>query len=176
MRVSDSMKVAAIIRDAGGEIVGRTRLQKTAYLLSVAGFEDGFSFVYKHYGPFSESVATAARDGHLLGRLKETIQPTHWGGTYSVYHVEAHASDENASDPQAVARRALAKAAAAASAVELELAATAVFLHIEGASDPWAETARRKPEKALGGRIERAKTLLDELRRIETPARLPQLH
>ena len=175
MSVNDSIKVAAIIRDAGGEIVGRTRLQKTVYLLSVAGLEDGFSFAYKHYGPFSEAVATAARDGHLLGRLKETVKKTAWGGTYSVYQV-ADALDAGVPHQQAPARRELATAASAASPVELELAATAVFLHREGASDPWAETARRKPEKARDGRLERARSLLGDLRRIETPVPLPDFH
>jgi len=33
---------------AGGRIVGRTKLQKIAYLLSIAGLEDGLPFVYKH--------------------------------------------------------------------------------------------------------------------------------
>ena len=36
-RKRDTEKVAAIIRDAGGKIVGRTRLQKTGYLLELAG-------------------------------------------------------------------------------------------------------------------------------------------
>ena len=175
MSVNDSMKVAAIIRDAGGQIVGRTRLQKVAYLLSVTGLEDRFLFTYKHFGPFSESVATAAREGHLLGKLTETVRPTTWGGKYSVFQV-ADSLDAGASDPLALARQALAELAAKASAVELELAATAVFLHREGASDPWGETERRKPEKAHGGRLERARALLDDLRRIETPVRLPDFH
>ena len=33
----DATKAAAIVRDAGGEIVGRTELQKIAYLLNVTG-------------------------------------------------------------------------------------------------------------------------------------------
>lgn len=175
MLMNDSMKIAAIIRDAGGEIVGRTRLQKVTYLLTVTGLEDRFSFADKHYGPFSESVATAARDGHLLRNLTETVKATAWGGTYSVYQV-AEAFDDGASDQQPPGRRALASAAAAASAVELELAATAVFLHLEGASDPWAETARRKPEKVQGGRLDRAKNLLVQLRQIATPLRLPEFN
>ena len=89
---------------------------------------------------------------------------------------DGNAFDGSASGQQSPGRRALASAAAAASAVELELAATAVFLHFEGAGDSWAETARRKPEKAQGGRLERARALLDDLRRIETPVRLPDFH
>jgi hypothetical protein len=37
-------RAANIVRDAGGSIVGRTRLQKIAYLLFAAGLEDAFSF------------------------------------------------------------------------------------------------------------------------------------
>jgi uncharacterized protein len=52
--------VARVVGDAGGEIVGRTRLQKTVFLLGLAGFQDQFRFAYKHYGPFSEALADAA--------------------------------------------------------------------------------------------------------------------
>ena len=61
MSYTNAMKARDIVRDAGGRIVGRTRFQKIAYLLSVAGFEDGLRFVYKHYGPFSEDLAVAVR-------------------------------------------------------------------------------------------------------------------
>jgi uncharacterized protein len=60
-------------------------------------------------------------------------------------------------------------------AVELELAATAVFLSKDGYNDPWAETARRKPEKAQSGRIERAKRLLRRLGSLDTPVPLPNI-
>ena len=37
---------AEIVRDGGGRIVGRTRLQKVAYLLELAGFGGGFRFLF----------------------------------------------------------------------------------------------------------------------------------
>ena len=46
--------IMAIVRDAGGEITGRTRLQKIAYLLEAVGCGDGFHFFCKHHDPFSE--------------------------------------------------------------------------------------------------------------------------
>lgn len=170
MPLSDSRKVAAIIADAGGRVVGRTRLQKIAYLLTITGMEDGFAFSYKHYGPYSEDLATAARLGNLLGDLRETEQPTSWGGSYSVFTAQEPLGavvDES--------RRQFARAAADADAVELELAATAVFLAKEGYKQPWEETARRKPEKAENGRIDRAQALLRSLSRIPTPAPLPAI-
>jgi uncharacterized protein YwgA len=55
----DWQKAAEIVRDAGGRIVGRTKLQKVAYLLELAGLGDGFQFEYRHYGPYSEDLAGA---------------------------------------------------------------------------------------------------------------------
>jgi uncharacterized protein YwgA len=168
MSLKDTKRVAAIVSDAGGRIIGRTKLQKVAYLLHVTGLEPGFSFSYKHYGPYSEDLANAARVGSFLGELREFESPASWGGSYSTYTAElATTSPES--------RRQLAKLAAAADAVELELAATAVFLAREGYPDAWAETARRKPEKSENGRIEKAKELLRALSQISVPAPLPRI-
>lgn len=170
MPLNDSKKVAAIIADAGGRIVGRTRLQKISYLLTVTGMESGLAFTYKHYGPYSEDLATAARVGNLLGDLQECEYSASWGGSYSVYTTESPGPG-NADD----SRGRFAKVAAESDAVELELAATAVFLANEGYQDPWLETARRKPEKAESGRIDRAKELLRSLSLIQTPVPLPAI-
>ena len=166
--MSNAAGVAAIVRDAGGRVVGRTRLQKVAYLLSVTGLEAGFRFDYKHYGPFSEDLAESAREANLLGLVNEAEQRAVWGGVYSTY---SFAGGDNP-DP---ARAPFASVAAASDAVELELVATAVFLANEGNRDPWAETARRKPEKAGEGRIEAAKELFRKLCAIRTPRPLPAL-
>lgn len=138
--------------------------------MNAAGLEEGFSFVYKHYGPFSEDLADAARDAGLLGLLCESEERAAWGGRYSVYSV---AGAEGADGSPA--RRELARGAAASDAIELELAATAVYLDREGCADPWAETERRKPQKAEDGRIERAKALLRKLAAIPTPQPLPPI-
>ena len=39
--------------------MGRTRLQKVAYLTQLAGFAGDFPFEYRHYGPYSEELAEA---------------------------------------------------------------------------------------------------------------------
>ena len=170
MSNANALKIAGIVRDAGGRVIGRTRLQKIAYLLFVTGLETDLQFAYKHYGPFSGELAIAARDAGLLGLLRETEEPASWGGTYSTYAVTAQP------DPDVPpARLRLAAEAAAADAVELELAATAVFLAKEGHSDPWAETTRRKPQKAENGRIDRAKDLFLRLSEISTPVAWPSM-
>lgn len=163
--------VAQVVADAGGQVVGRTRLQKLAYLLSVAGLEGTFSFAYKHYGPYSEELAQSTKAAELLGLLTEEEHAAQWGGTYSTYKTDRLANEQA---PQA--RRDIARIAIEADAVELELAATAVFLsNEEGIADPWAETARRKPEKAEGGRLKRAKLLYKQLQTVDSPQPFPEI-
>ena len=76
---TDTAKIAGIIRDAGGRIVGRTRLQKVSYLLEVAGVGEGFTFEYRRYGPYSEDIAVATRTATLLGIIDEKEDPASWG-------------------------------------------------------------------------------------------------
>jgi uncharacterized protein YwgA len=167
-RIRDRLKpVAQIVRDAGGRIVGRTKLQKTAYLLKLAGFESPYLFSYKHYGPFSEGLAEAAELAAAFDVIDEIQQQAGWGGTYSIYQASGAPSDDTA-------RVRLAQAAAGADAVLLELAATAAYLANEGKAHPWTETAERKPDKAADGRLERAKALYTTLR-TASGGRLPAL-
>lgn len=168
--LNEAQRAAEIVRDAGGQIVGRTRLQKIAYILEVAGLGAGFLFRYKHYGPYSEQLADAAQTAHILGTLREQETLATWGGFYSTYY---SLLPQNPNTPDA--RRQLAQELVNVDAVELELAATALFLALERFEDPWEETARRKPDKADGGRLQRARQLLQRLRRIPTPRPLPPI-
>jgi uncharacterized protein len=43
--------VAELIALNGGEIIGKIRLQKIAYLLEAAGLGIGLDYDYHHYGP-----------------------------------------------------------------------------------------------------------------------------
>jgi uncharacterized protein len=168
--LNDAQDAAAIVRDAGGQIVGRTRLQKIAFVLEAAGLGSGFPFRYKHYGPYSELLTAASQRARALGVLRETESVAAWGGVYSTFST-APAQDSQVNP----ARRRLAQEMVNADAVELELAATALFLSYEHAPDPWAETERRKPDKAANGRLERARQLYQKLRKIHTPKPLPKL-
>lgn len=168
MPVTDPELVAAIVRDAGGEVIGRTRLQQIAYLLDVVGFGDGFRFSYKHYGPYSEGVADSAAQGVLFERISEVKKQAEWGGIYSIYSV-----NDQPDDGVPPSRREFACRAKDSNAVALELAGTAVFLSREGYDDPWSETEQRKPEKSESGRLTQAKELLAELKRITVPIPLP---
>lgn len=163
-------EVAGIVRDAGGTVVGRTRLQKIAYLLTVTGLDDNFRFSYKHYGPFSEQLASSAHMAALFDKLTERQEQAAWGGTYSTYAVDKLDDIDRSS-----ARYRLASEAAEADSVELELAATAVFLSLEGHNDAWGETKRRKPEKSTAQRIANARRLLERLGKIDVPTPLPKI-
>lgn len=159
-----------IIADAGGTLVGRTRLQKVAYLSQLAGFGDEFEFEYRHYGPFSEDLARGVDIATAFGQIVEVEKQAVWGGRYSVFSLKDSMGPSNS-------RRALfIEHAKEVDAVELELAATAAFLFsVEKRPDPWDETRRRKPEKAADGRLERAKAAYASLRALSTPRSLPVL-
>jgi len=121
-RLNEAQKAAEIVRDAGGQIVGRTRLQKIAYILEVTGLGAGFPFRYKHYGPYSELLADAAQAACIVGMLREQETPAAWGGMYSIYYSQLP------EDPHVdQTRRRLAQQLVNVDAVELELAATALF-------------------------------------------------
>lgn len=167
----DLEEVVRIVSAAGGELVGRTRLQKTAFLLELTGLETGFPFHYKHYGPYSEELAAAADIAPLILDFNETQRRSSWGGTYSVF-----TSSNPASEDLPPAYRSLVRLAKEANPIALELAATAAFLAAdEKICDPWEETARRKPEKATAAMMERAKELYGELQKVDTPNPLPAI-
>jgi uncharacterized protein YwgA len=167
---------ARIIQDAGGELVGRTRLQKVAYLMQLAGFGEELGFEYRHYGPFSEDLARGMAIAAAFGAVKEVEAQADWGDRYSIYSVEPSGRSENP------ARATFVQEAKKIGAIELELAATAAYLFtVEGigrtrGGNPWEETRRRKPWKAAEGRLERAMAAYEKLRTaVKTPRALPAL-
>lgn len=166
--MTEAKWVAEIVRDAGGKIVGRTRIQKIVYFLESAGLGGGFPFQYKHYGPYSQDLSDAVQTGCVFNMLTEEEAQATWGGFYSIYRSELPQTSEVEQ-----ARQTVLSALVDQDAVVLELAATALFLADEKVGDPWGETARRKPEKASDERMAQAKRLYEQLRAISTPRALP---
>ena len=72
--------VVELLQEADGELTGRTRLHKTVCLLELAGEDLGFSFSYRHYGPYSENLASAVSFARDLGLIEEEEVSTRWGG------------------------------------------------------------------------------------------------
>lgn len=159
-----------IVQDAGGKLVGRTRLQKVTYLMQLAGFGDEFVFEYRHYGPFSEDLANGMEIARAFGYIKEEEHTAEWGGRYSIY------SSSEPSKYHDERRSIFVIAAKAINAIELELAATAAFLFtVEKCFCPWEETSRRKPDKIGDGRLKRAIAEYEMLRKLSAPKQLPAL-
>lgn len=169
-KITESVnEIVDIVASADGELVGRTRLQKTAYLLFATGLgAANFRFRYRHYGPFSENLASATDFSKTFGSIKEELQPSSWGGTFSVFRTDNE--PEASKDSPRVLLIQLAKKA---NAIDLELAATSAFLALEGNENPWEETAARKPDKA--SHIESAKKLYRSLFEIDSPIPLPEI-
>ena len=155
-----------IVADAGGQIVGRTRIQKAAYFLEEMGLGSGFEFSYRHYGPFSEDLSSALHYAKILGNVEEEEKRAAWGGWYTVFNAQAHAPQD---DPRVQVLQVLREA----DAVALELAATALFLWKQGTADPWHETAKRKPDKAES--IDDAKELYNSIRDLNVGEPLPAI-
>lgn len=165
---TDYENVAKIISDAGGQIVGRTRLQKVAYLLELTGLGSGFAFSYYRFGPYSEELNLASQMGSFFEVLVEEEKSTSWGGNVSIYSCKKKSTSSSL-------KRDFIKFASSADPVELELAATAAFLAIDGFANPWAETAKRKQEKSANGRLDRSRDLYSKLQEFQVPKRLPHI-
>lgn len=151
--------VAELIALNGGRLVGRTRLQKSVYLLQASGINLGFDFDYHHYGPYSEELASAARDAEVLGMVDVEWRVS-YGNEYAIFRSHVPVSDFPNFDKASELLKTLGKY----DATVLELAATADFLRKNGyGSDAWEETKRRKASKVTPQRLEQSKALLQEL-------------
>jgi len=169
---NDGVKsIKFILQAADGEIVGRTRLQKIAYLLNLSGYDTPFEFEYKHYGPFSRDVAQATSFAELAGVLSEETKPASWGGTYSIFTLTNREDCPEVDNPVVP----LIQEASKVNSIALELAATAAFLSGEY-DNSWDETKRRKPNKATDENIKQAKVFYEKIQKLDTLKELPILH
>ncbi|MDE0059868.1 MAG: hypothetical protein OXI22_12960 [Defluviicoccus sp.] len=163
--------VVGLVALNGGQLVGRTRLQKQAYLLDRCGAEFGLEFTYHHYGPYSFELAggcaDAAADGQI--QIEQQISQQH-GVPYAIFRSSNGdgASDRLGALSAGQARSLLGKMQGVSDIV-LELAATIVFLRDEwpyygkGKTDAVEETKARKSLKATEKRIEEALGLIRAL-------------
>lgn len=161
-------KDVATVVSAAGEIVGRTRLQKTVVILELTGVGFGFTFDYHRFGPYSDELVVFSDRAVALGYVVEDTRRSSWGGSYSIFRAEKHPSENPARDE-------LIQIAKGADSIVLELAATAAFLASEGEDDPWAEVEARKPEKITRARLSQARELYRKFAAVDTPRKLPEL-
>jgi hypothetical protein len=161
-------EVARIVSLAGGEIIGRTRLQKVGCLLDLVGSGSGFEFSYHIYGPYSEELSIAAGDADALDMITVDDRVAAWGGRYSIYRTTMDFSAD-------ASVKSLARKAAQADSVALELAVTAAFLAANGEDDAWDEVAERKSAKATPEMMSKARSLYADFRKIDVLGRLPSI-
>lgn len=180
-----------IIKDAGGEVTGRIRLQKIVFLMSEMGFlrdmAEPLSFNYHHYGPYSEAFAEGLDYCAENNLLEEETKKAGWGSEYYIYRLPQRESEqENLSAESADGgneakqqEKAFVQIAKERSSVLLELAATALYLYKRESFDKrgnaWAETKSRKQVKARDGRLKKAFELYEELRNLPSPQPLPEI-
>lgn len=156
--------VVGIVALNAGRLVGKTRLQKTVYLLEKCDMNAEFDFGYHNYGPFSVDVAQATDFAVAQGRMTETPQPGYHEVPYFVFETledEPRSLGNLSSDTAKDFLNTMEKY----SAIDLELAATIAFLDEAGVPDSDIDPHIRelKPAKATDDRLETAHRLLNEL-------------
>ena len=159
--------VAALLRAAGGRLVGRVRLHKVAYLLDRLGLNSGFQYNYGNYGPFSHDLDNAVADAEAFGLVEETFdrRPID-GARYSIFELTDNASrsPSKAGQLNETVLECHLKTLVEADVSVLEFAATANWLVEEEGRDDWQEALRRrKGPRVEGGRLGRAEALLREV-------------
>jgi len=164
MRDSEHWQVVEQVVSANdGTLVGKTRLQKTIYLLQALGLGTSYDFEYHHYGPYAEGLAEDVEWAKFLGNLKTKEKPGHHQVPYTIFETTQPA-------PTVVGELSFSNAKSVLirlekyPAVVLELAATLHFLRASSTTvDAEKELKIRKPDKAASERLANAKSLLREL-------------
>ncbi len=160
--------VVGLVALHGGELIGRTRLQKEAYLLDRCGAEFGLAFEYYHYGPYSFELAGGLNEAQAEGAVEIEERPGRHRVPYAVIKT-AEAQPEAIGKLQADRAAELLDRMKYVSDFVLELAATVVFLRDEWdyygkeKVGPVEETKARKPLKATEERMGKALALLRDL-------------
>lgn len=157
-----------LIKLSGGQIVGRTRLQKAAYLLDRCGAKTKLRFTYHYYGPYSFELVDGWKDARAEGRIEIEEKAGRFGIPYSIFKVK-DADDgttklTNWGDLSAEVARAKLNNMAKVSNIVLELASTMAYLQEEGYGERAVRELKiRKPLKATDGLITKANKLLQDL-------------
>jgi len=158
--------VRDIIAAAGGEVVGRIRMQKIAYLLDRLGMKVGLDFAYHHYGPYSEEITIALERARWLDKSIDEEERPSQSGYYSIFRSKNGAAGR----PEQLGRLGGDRAAEmielinGETSVVAELAATIYWLQEEEQVEDWrTELRRRKPVKATVDNVAKAEALLEGL-------------
>lgn len=158
--------VVTLVALSGGMLVGRTRLQKGAYLLHRCGANFDLSFVYHHYGPYSFDLANGCVNARANKRIRIEERPGRHGIRYAIFRLQEGApSSDGLGSLSADESRSLLEKMKKVEDIVLELAATIVYFGEDGydMKEAIAETKARKPVKASPERLDKAFSLIRDL-------------
>lgn len=152
--------VTVIAEHPNHEVVGRTRLQKTVWLLQRLGMPTNYSYSLHFYGPYSEEVKTDIGLAEWMGLIAETQRVAQDGTEYFILTAKSFGDL-----PELGPLRQCLALLASEDATVLELAATYDAFRTMGLSHNLAlESLRaKKGKKCAEGREGRA---LDVVRRL----------
>ena len=160
--------IVKMVSLSGGELVGRVRLQKIAYLLSQTESPDipKMNWKYHHFGPYSVDLDNAIDLAKHEKRIVEERRARKSDGSlYSIFRLSDTAGGgkkTSAAEPKQL--RELVQQLKDETSVVLELAATAHWLsEVEKVSDWRKEIRLRKTWKADDERLEKALSVLSRL-------------
>lgn len=157
--------IQAIVALNSGRLVGRTRFQKTVYLLEKLGLEGPFDFEYHYYGPYSAELAEAIDVASVTGDLSEAFGVGYHGTPYSIFTTSAEPPSRVANVSGEDVRGWLGSLARY-TGTDLELASTILFLRDEcdvPSADLDSKVIELKPVKASSDHLSRAWHLLETL-------------
>lgn len=157
--------VVAVIRLSGGELFGRTRLQKTVYLLDRCGADIGLTFSYHYYGPYSFELTDGWVDAEAEGWISVEEGIGNYAVPYSIFRAKKSRVGVKSFGKLGYnqAKKAVQRMHLASNTV-LELAATMVYLYEDCSGDSIIEELKSlKPNKATDGLIAEAECLLEDL-------------
>ncbi len=139
-------------------LVGRTRLQKTVYLLQRLGLNTEYEFDLYHYGPYSEELKDDLRLGSAIGFIDEEDHTSSDGATYYVFQSQKQREIPHLSQK-------LTRIASEEDSIVLELAATYDAIRQQGKprEDALSKLREMKMSKCEAGRETRALQFLTEL-------------
>lgn len=164
----DKLVAELVAMTPNKELIGKVRLQKTAYLLGAKGLNTGLSFSYHHYGPYSRDLDIGTDEALSSSLINEVQRDLAQGGaSYSVFTLADNGHDLPSLDVGSLDKLSIKQLLlkfSGTSSMILELAATAHWLaEVEKVSDWRSELIARKGAKTNNGRLERAIDLLKEI-------------
>ena len=167
-------EVVHIVAAAGGEFIGRMKLQRTAYFLELAGLGRGYKFPYTRRGPFSEELDMDIDSACVIYDIHEE-RKTHPQDSLIEYSVFTTNVGYQPYDEWGDAYKRLVSVAKDSNSVVIVLAAEAAFYGNEGEEDPWGRTEWRNEFMKDGDWFERARELYARFKELSLPRPLPDI-